>query len=387
MIGIRKFWTVVVTLIVLIALTGGVVSSAHSDENFCKTSLNPDDALNFPSRHAWNVFTYLNHPVSKSEYSRGEPDCEVAFGSPGHTSLWETWRLAPTEVFLEDGSEPPEWADRTLPSGQLGSTPDDAVSFHGSANLDQSAFQDEEGVFRGRGGIGESRMNRSTFEFIKDNCLWSSDGLQRYNQAFLEGKKPLIKFPRDSIEVKAVWLEFSQEALDKNEHKTYYTAEHDDKIFGLTSFHILTKDVPNWFWATFHHKEAPENEFELKDTYGPPSQIKGTVWENYVLGGTQTDFVDEIGRPSILSDHYIEFGFQRSSCITCHSQASGSPDCLKNDPGQSCPSPAQTVNVGVPDPNPFLRDDELYFIPTDFLWSIPFRVRPEKNAPPKRCIW
>ena len=164
-------------------------------------------------------------------------------------------------------------------------------------------------------------MNRSTYEFIKDNCLWSYDGLLRYEAAAFAGQKPSIKFPVDSIEVKAAWIKLT----DENDRDRYYVAQHEGKYYGLTSFHILTKDVPKWFWATFHHKDAPDNEFELDDTYGPPPQVAGTVWENYVLGGTQVDFVDEIGKAVILSDYHIEFGFQRSSCITCHSQASSKP--------------------------------------------------------------
>jgi hypothetical protein len=188
-----------------------------------------------------------------------------------------------------------------------------------------------------------------------------------------------LDFPVDSIEVKAVWLEFSKKSLEEGKHLTYYFAEHNGKTYGLTSFHILTKDVPKWFWATFHHKDAPENEFELPDNHGLPAIAEGTVWENYVLGGTQIDFVDEIGRPNILSDHYIEFGFQESSCITCHSQASGSPD--------SSSPPRQTIEVGVPNSNNYLKNGELFYLSTDFLWSIPFRARPESGAAPARCKW
>lgn len=365
--------------IVFLAVLPVAPSTALSQENHCKVTPSRVDAFSFPDRHAWDLFISLNQPALKSGHTRGVPDCSAQFGAPNSTSTWETWRLARTEVFLPDGAEPPEWNDTSLPSGGVGETPGLEDTFHNIEKLAEAAFDPEDGIFQGFGGIGETRMNRSTYEFIKENCLWSKDGLQRYAAAALEGKKPQINLPVESVEVKAVWLEFTQKAIDEGAYKRYYTSEHDGKLYGLTSFHILTKDVPKWFWATFHHKDAPENEYELPDDYGPPAIVVGTVWENYVLGGTQIDFVDNVGRPNILSDHYIEFGFQRSSCITCHSQASGSPD-------DSSP-PRQTVDVGTPDPGAFLKDGKLFYLPTDFLWSIPFRARAETAPPPARCEW
>ena len=356
-------------------------TSPAAQEDLCKVDAVRSDALSFPSRHAWNLFIMLQHPARTDGFVRGEPDCSAPFGSPGRTSVWESWRLASHEVLLSDGSEPPEWNDTSLPTGGFGATPDEEDTFHSPRNF--VAFDVEEGVFENRGGFGETRMNRATYEFIKDNCLWSREGLLRYAEAVISGKKPPVDFPIDSIEVKTAWLEFSEAAITTGDPARYYTAEHDGKLYGLTSIHILTKDIPKWFWATFHHKDAPENQFELPDDYGPPQIVQGTVWENYVLGGTQTDFVDTVGKPIILSDHYIEFGFQRSSCITCHSQASS------NLPPTSGP-PRQTTDVGVPNPRPYFDDDELTrpkFIHTDFVWSIPFRVQPESSPPPERCIW
>jgi hypothetical protein len=112
----------------------------------------------------------------------------------------------------------------------------------------------------------------------------------------------------------------------------------------------LTKDSPNWFWASFHHKDAPTNPFEVKDDYGMPSALKGTVWENYRLGGTQTDFVEPTGSPTRLSDHYVEFGFQRSSCITCHANATISPiaSMPKAQPLAVCSMTPNSPDAGLP---------------------------------------
>jgi hypothetical protein len=236
-------------------------------------------------------------------------------------------------------------------------------------------------VFVDHGGIGETHMNKSTYEFIKQNCLWSSDGLKRYAKAFIDGKKPALSFPADSTEVKAVWLEFTPQAIKEGKPARSYTAREGDKQYGLTTLHVLTKDVPNWFWATFHHKDAPANAFELFDSYGQPAEVKGTVWENYVLGGTQTDFVNSTGKASILS----------SSCITCHATAHGSPD------GTIGPTQPMAVELlrdktgdderGPPFPSWYLKDGKPFFMQTDFLYSIPFRARREAAAPPDRCLW
>ena len=264
--------------------------------------------------------------------------------------------------------------------------------FDPEVNFQDRARFDPEGIFHGSGGFGETRMNRSTYEFIKDNCLWSAQGLQRYRDAMLDGIKPPIRFPVDSIEVKVAWLKFTDSQIRDGMHNRYYTAEHEAHIYGLTSFHILTKDLPKWFWATFHHREAPENQFELPDNYGPPAQVAGTVWENYVLGGTQTDFVDEIGRKIILSDYYIEHDFLRSSCISCHSQASS--NVTRNERDQitlqsiNGPKSDRTL-IGTPKPGLYLDPDTdtMKFIPTDFVWSIPIRAHRETATPPERCIW
>jgi hypothetical protein len=98
-------------------------------------------------------------------------------------------------------------------------------------------------IFVDRGGIGETRMNRSTYEFIRENCLFSREGLDRYANAVREGKKPPIVLPPDSIEGKAVWLELTNEQISSGVDKTYYTIKHEGKTYGLNSFHILTKDI------------------------------------------------------------------------------------------------------------------------------------------------
>jgi hypothetical protein len=409
----------------------------NSPQNFCRVTPNRAEAVDFPSKHAWDLFMVLNHPAVDKKIERGQPDCSRPIGEPGTTSVWETWRNAGSEVYLDDGREPPDWNDTTLPDEKPGSIPKTSpptlaalglkdpselalLSFHNfGSSVIKPQFSPGDGVFHNTGGFGETRLNRSTYEFVKRNCLWSKDGQQRYADAVLAAKKPTtITFPIDSIEAKAAWLDFDAQKIPQDRRKTYYTAEYQGKKYGLTALHILTKDLPNWFWATFHHVDAPKNPYEGHDDYGRPKELSGTIWENYVLGGTQIDFVTSTGSPTILSDHYVEFQFQRSSCMTCHSTATIAPTGATGGPNQLmalCVLSPDVVPVitngkldckklvdnrlfesnsdkllferGEPLPEWYQKDGKPYYIQTDFVWSIPFRGNPEKQKPPARCIW
>src|SRR5262245_3031509 len=78
------------------------------------------DAMDNPSKHAWELFMLLNHPAKDPKaHGRGVQDWSVPIGSPGTTVTWETWRLASTEVFLEKGKKPPEWDDMSLPGSPV----------------------------------------------------------------------------------------------------------------------------------------------------------------------------------------------------------------------------------------------------------------------------
>jgi hypothetical protein len=393
------------------------------------------DAMDNPSKHAWDLFLTLNQPAKPKNIARGEPDCSKRVGAPGTTAVWETWRNAGSEVYLPNGAEPPEWPDTSLPDLKPGSVPqtkDDSGKLVAALHelgrrrvslgdeLDRRGGMQikfsQDGVFDNQGGFGETRLNKATYNFVRDQCLFSKEGQQRYAQAVIAGKKPRISFPVDSIEAKAAWLDFQKENIPADKWSTYYTAQLDGKTYGLTALHILTKDLPNWFWATFHHKDEPPNEFEGGDTHGLPPVLKGTVWENYRLGGTQIDFVTADGNATRLSDHYVEFNFQRSSCMTCHATATISatssmpaaqfhalcamtpslpdfgldvPQCKKII-GEAAFVPGTSgllMERGVPDRHWYEKDGKPYYLQTDFVYSIPFRGQIEAAAPPPRCVW
>jgi hypothetical protein len=418
-------------------------SSLQAETDYCQTKPVRTEAIDFPSKHAWDLFVWLNHPAIDKKIRRGVADCSKPVGSPNSTSVWETWRNAGTEVFLDH--EPPEWDDNLLPDEKPGQTPGPQItpkmvsaekladvsapvsmaSFHDLfANRLRPEFSPGDGVFDDKsGGFGETRLNKVTYEFVRNECLYNRQATERYAQAIVASKKKKINLPPDSIEVKAAWLDFEQEKIPAELQRTYYSATYNKKVYGLVALHVLTKDVGNWFWATFHHKDEPDNAAaEMPDTYGRPKVLDGTVWENYVLGGTQTDFVDTTGKPSKLSDYYVEFKFQKSSCITCHSTASiattsipqgvGMPlgqlraVCLlgPNQPPATNPAACRrwagdklfkpgtddlVEERGSPLPEWYLKDGKETYFQTDFLYSIPFRAGQveEKGNPPDRCKW
>ncbi|MBR8184182.1 hypothetical protein KDW54_17420 [Burkholderia ambifaria] len=183
-------------------------------------------------------------------------------------------------------------------------------------------------------------MNQSALEFITQSSLYYIEG----QEALLLNGKRTVSFPLASKEVKAQWREITPQ-----EEPRYHTCRFNKKIYGLTALHILTKDLPNWFWATFEHvdnnspakiakgPDAGYEEWKLpsKDSFACPAVpencnaapkgigLEGTVWENYRLRGTQIDFVDSTGKATRLANSNIETGFQTtSSCISCHARSS-----------------------------------------------------------------
>jgi hypothetical protein len=419
----------IIPVVLALALFGSPGFGQDAVQNYCRTIPLRSDAVDWPSKHAWDLFVSLNHPALDKKVARGVPDCTKQFGSPGTTSVWETWRNAGSEVYKTDGSEPPLWDDTTLPDespGRVPRSPRLAIA----ANF-TPFFSPGDGVFHNDGGFGETRLNRATYEFVRQQCLFSIEGQQRYAKAVVDGKKPPIQFPADAIEVKAAWLDFADPQGDGSvppvsleKQGTYYTAQFQGKKFGLTALHILTKDLTSWFWATFRHQDTPTDDAENSDTFGRPADVRGTVWDNYRLGGTQTDFTTPTGEPTLLSDHYVEFNFLKTSCITCHSTAAISPEIVTSTSGKKFTSlpngqllaicsiqpDAQDAGIdlckkllgntafqpgtnslvtprGVPDPNWFRKDGKPFYLQTDFVYSIPFRGKTEAAAPPPRCLW
>ena len=104
-------------------------------------------------------------------------------------------------------------------------------------------------------------------------------------------------------------------------------------------------------------------------------------WMSYRLKGSQIDFTDEAGRPTLLGNSVTEGGFvNTSSCLTCHVRAA------VNEKGVSSTNAAGFMNKlniigyntspnGVPDPNWFYTEDEptaIEGLQFDYVWGILF---------------
>jgi len=304
-----------------------------------------DMAIVEPDCYAWRLFIAMNWPA---DVTKKEANQSNTFGSHGPV-VWETWRNArndaPDTAFPVDGSDPGPWLDAPVvatmsnrfehPEPPLQQTLFAAAV---KANGGPSVLFDPESA---ENSNNETRLNRSTYEFIRSQKLYNLNGQQ---ELFKNGTET-ITFPLTAKEVKAQWREIT-EADKPRYHWTESTTPQGVKIFGLTALHITTKDLPNWFWATFEHidnKKADDHAnppaegwlLPSVDRFSCPTAphdceaipsgigLEGTHWENYRLRGTQIDFVDSRGRPLQLANSQPEAGFQAtSSCITCHALAS-----------------------------------------------------------------
>jgi hypothetical protein len=405
----------------------------------------PDDAgvaLNEPDQFAWELFLALNWPA---DIPNKTADSTQPFGKPDVPVTWQTWKLQ-VELFRHDGIDPGAWDE--IPSYIEGAL-DEAVCFP----LQQTTFL-EAGAIPCEPHLDlafqEVRVNRATWDFVRDNELYYIEGLIK---AYELGKP--IKFVTDSIEIKVVWRPISEENKSRylwidnivtstvpvsTSNGITETVVTTTTIWGMTGMHITSRVLPNWFWATFEHLDNPyrlplkSDDIPVNEPWYTPSRdefacpeppydcnlppdsvdgvsLKGTFWENYVLRGTQTDFVDSYGNPTRLANSEIETGFQLgASCITCHSLAVIGPEqpgarrlASINflDPLSLAPGPRSTLNggggyLGAPDPKLFQVPGDLTqrFLQTDFLWSVPICANwrnpprqdplPGEPAPPRR---
>lgn len=258
------------------------------------------------------------------------------------------------------------------------------------------------------GGGEEVRRNKATFDFIYCDKLHLRAGLR---EAFAAGKP--LSFPVDSIEVKANW----EPAGNRDSSVYYINRASDGQRYALVSMHIISKQVPNWTWATFEHKNNPGrcDHIGCRDNFGaivqvvPPHASLGgkyedcaktaavkkmfgdaglpSLWENYCLKGSQVDFTTATGLPTRLGNSVTEGRFvDTSSCLTCHARAAVASTGQNPYGGGFVSSPDPSIcpggNLrpcspnGPPNPswfwtNPSQPNPGMLAFQTDFIWSIP----------------
>lgn len=220
--------------------------------------------------------------------------------------------------------------------------------------------------------VEEVTRNQAAFDFIVQNNLYTVKGLtEQFNKGFV------VKFPVDAIEVKARWTEWSeivaqQQKYGRTPDKSHYHVTSvpgpngQPVVYGLVGLHIMTKDIPNWVWATWEQEDNPGrcDYIGCHDDFGstpanvppmptptpstyppmpaptpaiyPPGQLTpelqammstiGAEWQHYRLKGAQNDFTTDTGEPIIVGNSVTEDGFvQTSSCMTCHALATFAP--------------------------------------------------------------
>lgn len=310
---------------------------------------------NHPSRSAWEVFARISAP-SASASSR---------------ATWETW-IAAEDVFPPHPNKPPIWPSDGMQPKRFKVSLQDVWQAQ-----DRERFALRQGLrltFPRRPKDAEVRMNREAFDFIVKENLYYVEG-----QIARAKDDRRIQFPDEAILVKARW-----KPIDSAQQSRYHTAKADGKLWGLAALHITTKQLPNWFWATWEHEdneerclagcidnfgfpnEAPAPSPELKRLFGdaglPPE------WFHYRLAGAQTDFIDSQGVPVRLGNSFIERGtVLSSSCMTCHSRAAFNSSRAFLDTADALSSGF----IGVPRFGWFLDSNlNTVFLQSDFVWSL-----------------
>ena len=314
-------------------------------------------ALNQRDRFGWEVFVKICAPAHDGT----------------NNAIWETWATdQDTFPFFPQAGSPPQWPAtkaKRLTESRQGKAFEDLKKRMGT----------HPGLRITTGGGQEVRRNREAFDFIIDHDLWHLDGIR---EAVTRGD--VIDFPRESIEIKAQWKPITP--IEKG--KYHWNVDDTGRLFGLIGFHITTKDIPNWYWATFEHVDNPNRGQDqgCRDDFGvqPPNSCDGVPsqalldmmqkgglpaeWQNYRLVDSQVDFVDSTGRAQIVGNSTIEGGFEStSSCLTCHSRSAVDKDGNFLDFFTSNPFGG---HVGSPDPSWFYNSNGARKVmQMDFVWA------------------
>lgn len=347
---------------ILILAWFGAGTAADGNAEGKKAIARDNPAINMPDKFAWELFIEINQPA--------KPDAQPV--------LWETWATdAETFPSNPDAAKPPQWPGSTdrpkalRPSRQL-------QLFR--SQLQRMAGADGPHRLMAVGDQQETRRNKPTFDFIIANQLWHLDGIAA---AYKAGKT--VDFPGDSIEVKAQWKRIDE----KDKPRYHWNTDGSGQLFGLIALHISSKALPNWFWATFEHVDNSERGKTLgyHDAFGvvPPKSADGKVspaldamfkkagmgaqWQNYRLDGSQTEFTDSTGRPTLLGNSEIEGPFMAtSSCITCHARAAADGNGVFLRVFKD--SNTLEGNVGTPNPDWYFNSNgNRKVIQLDFVWG------------------
>lgn len=324
-------------LLLTIMLACTVSAPLKAQVNWTKPYEEPQDsaAAQFQSdEYAWRLFVALNWPADQQ---RRAADSTKKLGDDGPV-VWESWANA-RDVFLPNGVDPGPWVSAApVPASATPQQRFDALPLQQQIRLEQLGKPVPLFDPNAAASVSnETRLNLGTYDFVRSNTLYHREGQIAFFDRGVD-----ISFPLTAKETKAQWRPISAAQKSRYHWVEFTEANGTRHLYGLTALHITTKDLPNWFWATFEHVDNPDlagNEPWLltsRDTFACKGEatsecnlpakgigLEGTKWENYRLRGTQIEFTDARGTPTLLANSHPEEGFQEtSSCITCHSRAS-----------------------------------------------------------------
>ena len=365
-----------------------VEGPGFNPENVCASYPPPQSepitnlATQDPDKQAWEIFADLNQPIGQNPQEPGFP----------------RWRHWPEQAMVypanPDPQNPPKWSEISESKSVVKAHPPIQKMLRLRENpiefFDSQFSTTEDAACEAFGGASEEvRINKQTVDYLQANDLWYVEGKAA---RFASGQ--VVNFPPDAREVKANWikLEDAEKALGHTVDKEDYHWDKDDagNIWLLVAMHLVSKETPNWIWATFEHEDNPcwNKHLKAQDTFGLKDgqvtqdllalfdkyKLDREPWANYRLDGAQVNFTDPTGRPIILGNSITEFGFQTTaSCMTCHSRSTTDRTGSKFLPvfdyvGQS--------DNGVPNPDWFYYNsfspEKPIFMPLDFLWSVSF---------------
>ncbi|MCC5978906.1 MAG: hypothetical protein JJU21_12655 [Salinarimonas sp.] len=164
--------------------------------------------------------------------------------------------------------------------------------------------------------------NKPMFDYIFENDLYNADGLAKvfaenakvmssnapFHSANAGGASARIDFPVDAVMIKSNWISRARAeeiGIKNNPDNPFITMEvksavtdNNAQIFEpgehwLLSFHVSSKDIPNWVWLTFEHVDnfGRCDYTGCNDSYGFASP--DTVQEGAA---------DNFTRPHVMSD-------------------------------------------------------------------------------------
>ncbi|OCX27984.1 MULTISPECIES: hypothetical protein [Bradyrhizobium] len=360
----------------------------------------PNPAMTAPDQVAWQLFIQANTRAG------------------GSNSTFETW-ASDTDLFQPDPQFP---AAATPPALRPAILPQ--VAREGVQQSGGLLPALPPGVAQGQ--MEETRHNKPTFDFIVQNNLYKLSGVKA---AF--GKT--LSFPVDSVEVKGNWVPVSDIPQFTNNKVTvaqapqlYHVNSAGGVQYALVSMHVISKQVPNWTWATFEHRFNPSrcdiigcrDGFGAQTAFVPSNRTAGQgypdcvktpalaamlssadidpVYNNYCLKGSQVDFTDNVGLDIRVGNSVTEDGFvATSSCITCHGRAAfkadGTPSSQAGFLSFGPNGPVAPLGPLLPEwywkfssqPPIFEGKPGLTRIATaaDFVWSIPFCAYDDTQNP------